>query len=243
MFTPPKTGLPLGTGGVSSWMETRRGDREAVSVLSFQVNKPGSICWVLTSPFHTFFFSVHLTNVTVHQSLIVLSESLEKTNKLKSSFTKHSRWTLLTQYWTWANIRLINSTQHALKVTGFSWSSVRRRFLHENLFNNLISNILITYQFSSVAQSCLTLCDPMNWSTPGLHVHHQLPELTQTHVHWVGDAIQPSHPLSSPSPPALNLSQHHGLFKWVSSLHQVAKVLEFQLQHQTYQWTPRTDLL
>ena len=98
-------------------------------------------------------------------------------------------------------------------------------------------------QFSSVAQSYLTLCDPMNRSTPGLPVHHQLPESTQTHVHWVGDTTQPSHPLSSPSPPALNLSQHQGLFKWVSSLHQVAKVLEFQLQHQSFQWTPRTDLL
>ena len=98
-------------------------------------------------------------------------------------------------------------------------------------------------QFSSVAQSCPTLCDPMNRSTPGLPVHHQLPESTQTHVHWVGDAIQPSHPLSSPSPPALNLSQHQGLFKWVSSLHQVAKVLEFQLQHQSFQWTLRTDFL
>ena len=91
---------------------------------------------------------------------------------------------------------------------------------------------LQSVQFSSVAQSCLTLCNPMNCSTPGLPVHHQLPEPTQTHVHWVSDAIQPSHPLSSPSPPALNLSQHQGLFKWVSSLHQVAKVLEFQLQHQ-----------
>ena len=98
-------------------------------------------------------------------------------------------------------------------------------------------------QFSSVAQSCPTLCHPMNCSTPGLPVHHQLPESTQTHVHRVGDAIQPSHPLSSPSPPALSLSQHQGLFKWVSSLHQVAKVLEFQLQQQSLQWTPRTDLL
>ena len=98
-------------------------------------------------------------------------------------------------------------------------------------------------QFSSISQSCPTLCDPINCSTPGLPVHHQPPEFTQTHVHWVGDAIQPSHPLSSPSPPALNLSQHQGLFKWVSSPHQVAKVLEFQLQHQSFQWTPRTDLL
>ena len=94
----------------------------------------------------------------------------------------------------------------------------------------------------SVAQLCLTLWDPMNHSTPGLPVHHQLPEFTQTHVHRVPDAIQPPHPLSSPSPPALNLSKHQGLFKWVSSLHQVAKVLEFQLQHLSFQWTPRTDL-
>ena len=98
-------------------------------------------------------------------------------------------------------------------------------------------------QFSSVAQSCPTLCDPMDCSTPGLPVHHQLPEFTQAHVHWVGDAIQPSHPLSSPSPSSLNLSHHQGLFKWVSSSNEVAKVLEFQLQHQSFQWTPRTDLL
>ena len=98
-------------------------------------------------------------------------------------------------------------------------------------------------QFSSVVQLCLTLCDPMNCSTLGLPVHHQVPEFTQTHVHWVGDAIQPSHPLSSPSPPALNLSQHQSLFPWVNSSHEVAKVLEFQLQHQSFQWTPRTDLL
>jgi len=98
-------------------------------------------------------------------------------------------------------------------------------------------------QFSSVSQSCLTLCDPMECSTPGLPVHHQLPELTQTHVHWVGDAIQKSHPLSSPSPPAFHLSQHQGLCKWVSTSHQVAKVLEFQLQHQSFQWIFRTDFL
>ena len=98
-------------------------------------------------------------------------------------------------------------------------------------------------QFSSVAQSCQTLCDPMGHSTPGLPVHHQLPEFTQTHVHRVSDAIQPSLPLSSPSPPTFNLSQHQGLFKWVSSSHQVAKVLEFQLQHQSFHWIFRTDLL
>ena len=83
-------------------------------------------------------------------------------------------------------------------------------------------------QFSSVTQSCTTLCDPINLSNPGLPIHHQLLESTQTHVHWVNDAIQQPYPLSSPSPPALNLSQHQGLFKWISSLYQVAKVLEFQ---------------
>ena len=96
-------------------------------------------------------------------------------------------------------------------------------------------------QFISVAQSYPTLCNPMDCSTPGLPVHHQLPEFTQTHVHWVGDAIQPSHPLSSPSPPAFNHSQHQDLFKWVSSSHQVAKVLGFQPQHQSFQCTFRTD--
>ena len=95
---------------------------------------------------------------------------------------------------------------------------VGRRFYH-----------LSHLQFSSVAQSCPTLCDPMNRSTPGLPVHHQLPEFTQTHIHWVSDAIQPSHALSSPSPPAPNPSQHQSLFQWVNSSHEVAKVLDFQL--------------
>ena len=101
----------------------------------------------------------------------------------------------------------------------------------------------IHYKFSSVIQSCPTPCDPMNHSTPGLPVHHQLPESTHIHVHRVGDAIQPSHPLSSPIPPARNLSQHQGLFQWVSSPQQVARDLEFQLQHQSFQWIFRTDFL
>ena len=84
-------------------------------------------------------------------------------------------------------------------------------------------------QFSSVTQSCLTLCDPMNRSTPGFPVHHHLSEFTQTQVHWVSDAIQPPHPLSSPFPTAPNPSQHQSLFQWVNSFHEVAKVLEFQL--------------
>ena len=107
----------------------------------------------------------------------------------------------------------------------------------------LICLSIITPIFSSVAQSCPTLCEPMDCSMPGFPVHHQLLEFTQTHVHWISDAIQPSRPLAAPSPPAPNLSQHQGLFQWVSSLHQVAKVLEFQLQHQSFQRTTKTDLL
>ena len=103
--------------------------------------------------------------------------------------------------------------------------------------------INVKVQFSSVAQSCPTLCNPMNLSMPGLPVHHQLPEFTQSHAHRVGDAVQSSHALSSPSPPAPNPSQHQGLFQWVNSSHQVSKVLKLQLQHQSFQWTPRTDLL
>ena len=99
---------------------------------------------------------------------------------------------------------------------------------------------IILVLFSLVTQSCLTLCNPVDCSTLGLPVQHQPPELAQTHVHRVGDAIQPSHPLSSP-PSAFNLSQHQDLFKWVSSLHQLAKILEFQLQHQSFQWIFRVD--
>ena len=102
------------------------------------------------------------------------------------------------------------------------------------------SGLLPGFQFSSVAQSCPTLCDLMNHSMPGLPVDHQLPGFTQTHAYRVGDAIQPSHPLLSPFPPAHNPSQHQSLFQWVNSSHEVAKVLEFQLQHQSFQWTPRT---
>ena len=106
-----------------------------------------------------------------------------------------------------------------------------------------VANNYILFSSVSVPQSCPTLCDPTDCSTPGLPVHHQLPEFTQTNVHWVNDAIQPSHPLSSPAPSAFNLSQNQDLFKWVSSSHQVAKILEFQLQYQSFQWILRTDFL
>ena len=129
-------------------------------------------------------------------------------------------------------------THHLIHQTG---SSLRIPYYHLPRHWDLRPGAIL--QFSTVAQSSPTLCNPVNHRTPGLDVHYQLPEFTQTHVHWVGDAIQPSHPLSSPSPPAFTLSQHQGHFKWVSSSHQVAKVLEFQLQNQSFQWTPRTDLL
>ena len=96
-------------------------------------------------------------------------------------------------------------------------------------------------QFSSVTQPCLTLCDPVDCSTPGFPIHHQLPGLTQSHVHPVGDVIRPSHPLSFHPPCTFNLSQYQGLFQRVSSLHQVARVLE--LQHQSFQWIFRVDFL
>ena len=123
------------------------------------------------------------------------------------------------------------STPASLSITN-SWSLLKLMPIESVMPSNyfllyhpllLLPSILpsvSSVQFSSVTQSCPTLCDPMNRSTPGLPVHHQLPESTQTHVHWVGDAVQPSHPLLSPSPPALNLSQHQGLFKWVSSFDQ-----------------------
>ena len=116
-----------------------------------------------------------------------------------------------------------------------------------NPYNNLSQALLLTCasvsSVSSVARSCPTLCNPMDCNTPGFPVYHHFPELAQIHVHWVSDAIQPSHPLSPPSPPAFNLSQNQGLFKWVGSSHQVAKVLEFQLQHQSFLWIFRTDFL
>ena len=123
---------------------------------------------------------------------------------------------------------------------GMEYYTTMRRYRNTELYG-WISQILhwveearskwyiLSVQFSSVAQSCPTSCDPMNRNMPGLPVHHQLPEFTQTHIHQVSDAIQPSHPLSSPFPPAPNPSQHQSLFQWINPSHEVAKVLEFQL--------------
>ena len=131
--------------------------------------------------------------------------------------------------WSKAAVKFSETLQPA-DVTLVAWSGHGWEYLHHCCCR------LIT-------QSCLTLCDPRDWSRPGFPVLHHLPELAQTHVLWVSDAIQPSYPLSSPSPPAFSLSQHQGLFQWVSSSHQVTKVLELQLQHQSFQWIFRTDFL
>ena len=114
-------------------------------------------------------------------------------------------------------------------ITLFLMSFNVRIHKNEVMITSSWMNLSRSYQFSSVTQSCPTLCDPMNCSTPRLPVHHHLPEFTQTHVHQVHDTIQPSHPRSSPSPPASNLSQHQSLFQWVNSSHEVSKVLELQL--------------
>ena len=118
----------------------------------------------------------------------------------------------------WSNTLYLNMQRHACIIL------MKLEMRNETFFFLLMSSV----QFSSVVRSCPTLCDPMDYSTPVFPVHHQHLELTQTHVHRVGDAIQPSHPLSSPSLPTFNLSQHEDVFQWVSSSHQVAKVLEFR---------------
>ena len=145
-------------------------------------------------------------------------------------------------------------TQRSLKLSSVLFILFTLFCSSEVISTILSSSSLIHYSTSdilllipsSVQFSHSVISDslqPHDHSAPGLPVHHQLPEFTQTHVHWVSDAIQSSHPLSSPSPLALNLSKHQGLFQWVSSSHQVAKGLEFQLQHQSFQKTCRTDLL
>ena len=138
--------------------------------------------------------------------------------------------------------------QKCLMNSGHTINSVK--FRHCIFFFQIVIESLrlktIWILLSSVQFSCSVMSDslwPLEFILPSFPVHHQFLEFTQTHVHWVGDAIQPSHPLSSPSPPAFNLTQHQGLFQWVSSSHQVAEGLEFQLQHQSFQWIFRTDLL
>ena len=128
------------------------------------------------------------------------------------SFKSFLKWDArdvnFSRHFVFENIFTQLTTHHLAQCGIWSWKLFHCRILK--------ASVVFYLQFSSVAQLCPTLCDPMDCSTPGFHVHHQLLEPTQTHVHWVGDAIQPSHPLSSPSPPTFNLSQHQGLFQWVS---------------------------
>ena len=163
-----------------------------------------------------------MLNLQYFGHIIWRAESLEKTLMLGKIESKRRR--------RWQRVIWLDGINDSMDI---SLSKLKE----------IVKDREVSVQFSSVAQSCLTLCDPMDHSTPGHPIRHQLPEFTETHVHWVSDDIQLSHPLSSPSPPALNLSRHQGLFQWVSSSHQVAKVLEFQLQHPSFQWTLRTDLL
>ena len=136
------------------------------------------------------------------------------------------------EFWSWERLKCIHGVLFVLRIrnTAQQFPSDRHADIYLMLLWEMhVSHTFFKDQIRSVAQSCLTLCDPMNRNTPGLPVHHQLLEFTQTHVHRVSDAIHPSHPLSSPSPPAPNPSQHQSLFQWVNSSHEVAKVLEFQL--------------
>ena len=147
------------------------------------------------------------------------ADSLEKTLMLGKTEDKRRRGQ---QRMRWLDS--ITNSMHLSKL----WDIVKNREGWHAAVHG-VNNSQTLLQFSSVAQSCPTLCDPMNHSTSGFPVHHQLPEFTLTHIHRVRDAIQPSHPLLSPSPPAPNPSQHQSLFQWVNSSHEVAKVLKFQL--------------
>ena len=166
----------------------------------------------------------------------LLSSSPPALNLSQHSFSNESalriRWT---KYW---SLSISPSSEYSklifFRIDWFDFLAVQgtlKSLLQHNSKASIIqcsAFFMVQLQFSSVAQSCLTHYDsPMDCSTPGYHVHQQLPEFTQTHVHWVGDAIQPSHPLSAPSPPAFNLSQHQGLFQWVSSSHQWPKYWSF----------------
>ena len=157
-----------------------------------------------------------------------LSNEKENTN-LRSDMHLHIHWSMT------YNSQDMETTSAPDKWINKEDAAHARTHTHTHTQRNI--------QFSSVAQSCPTLCNPMNRSTPGLPVHHQLPEFTQTHIHQVSNAIQPSHPLLSPSPPAPNPSQHQSLFQWVNSSHEVAKALEFQLYYHSFQRNPRADLL
>ena len=200
------------------------------SVTNLRSTQPSNMCWIhinTTGPCWWPDWIMYL-NLPSRESQLWL-EQLCIFTRLKHSHFLHWEWTFS------GNCDLIK------KNTSFKNRNEDIRELI--IFFPLYTAFLFQFSFGSVAQSCLTLCDPMDCSTPGLLVHHQLLKFTQTHVHWVSDAIQPFYPLFPPSPLAFNLSQHQGLFQWVSTSHHLARVLEFQLQHQSFQWTLRIGLL
>ena len=162
--------------------------------------------------------------------LLLLSSIFPSTRVFFSESVLHIRWP---KYWSCSfSISPFNEYSGLISFS-MDWldllavQGTLKSFLQHH--SSKASILQHSVQFSSVTQSCLTLCDPINCSTPVLPVHHQLLQFTKTHVHRIGDAIQPSHPLLSPFPPAPNPSQHQSLFQWVNSSHEVAKVLEFQL--------------
>ena len=176
--------------------------------------------------FHYFFKCIFLENMFIRASLT--SYPVRFTNRAPlevayiACFSIHCIWIIL------------SSSLHVLQFFVIAKSGVFSYYILATPDNN---------QFSSVAQSYPTLCNPMDCRMPGFPVHHPLPELAQTHVYQVDDTIQPSLPLSSPFTSAFNVCQHQGLFQWVSSSYQVARVLEFQLQHQSFQLIFRVDFL
>ena len=164
----------------------------------------------------------------IHLSLQIFQ--FAEVSKKSDSFSVSSSLLLWGQGWQLPCCLHVTAEARSPVMWLFQSSTYFDIFQYTNIFQSTsMFFMMVSVQFSSVAQSCPTLCNPINHSTPGLPVHHQLPEFTQTHVHRVSDAIQPSHPLSSSSPPAPNPSQHQSLFQWVNSSHEVAKVLEFQL--------------
>ena len=166
--------------------------------------------------------------------------------RLLSNLSLYCSWKML-QVCSYLHLLSVWRSGTSLDFSGF-WGKTLSPYLPMVIhiprrIKSVVIYVVNLVHFSSFAQSCPTGCKPRDCSMPGLPVHHQLPGLAQTHVHQVSEAIQPSYPLSCLSPPVFNLSQHQGLFQWASSSHQVAKVLEFRLQHQSFQWIFRTDFL
>ena len=186
---------------------------------------------------------VYLQNMSVMSCVFLAIWKVRLLSALQS-LSRLSMTYIMIWFNPYSIIKLVSfSTTFVERISGLGedsfFSSFSRRVYCLNICN-YYSIHKYSVQFSlSVMSDSLWPHEPQHARPP---VHHQLPESTQTHVHWVGDAIQSSQPLLSPSPPALNLSQHQGLFKWVNSSHQVFLVWEFQLQHQSFPWTPRTDL-